>query len=86
MISLSSKISKNFALEINGLYKIRNFKDGVDFFELYAKLDLFKEDHKPSFQFWFEIFNFLILDIHIYNINHVKYDEIIKQNLLEGVQ
>ena len=75
MISISSKINKKYAFEINGLYKIREFKDGVDFFEFYIKLDLYKQDHKPSFQIWFEIFNFLILDFHIYNIHHIEKDE-----------
>lgn len=75
MKSINSILTKKFAWEINGLYKIRNFKEGIDFFEFYCKLDLFKGDHKPSFQLWFEIFNFLILDIHIYNMFHLKDEE-----------
>ena len=45
------KISKNFALDYLLLHQVRSFKDGITFFELKKNLDLYKSDHKPSFDF-----------------------------------
>lgn len=62
------KISKNYAIDFGVLYKIRNFKDGITILELISNLDLYKADHNPQFKIGLICFNFLILEIIIYNI------------------
>lgn len=64
------KLSKNFALSISGLHKIRDLTDGVDFFEFLCNLDLYEGDHNPSFQIMLEVLNIKIFELMIYNVNH----------------
>jgi hypothetical protein len=75
MLSISRKINKNYAWEIIGFHKVRYFKDGIDFFELICDIDFYKGDHNPQFRFFLEILNFTILEIEVYNVNHIDENE-----------
>ena len=66
------KISKNYAIDISLFTKIRQFADGIDFFELAKSIDWYKGDHKPSFRIGLIIFNIMIFELEAYNINHIK--------------
>jgi hypothetical protein len=79
MILLSKKISKNFAFEVSLLHKIRDSKDGITFFNANVNLDLFAADHCPKFDFIFIIMNIKILEIEVYNVNHVKKKRVSKK-------
>jgi hypothetical protein len=66
------KISKNYAIDFGFFYKVRNFKDGVTFFEFLFNLDLYKRDHNPQVRLNLIVFNFIIFDITFYNLR--EYD------------
>ena len=68
---LFGKINKKYAWEIALFYKLRQFKDGIDFFEFNIGLDLFEGDHNPKFRLLLIIFNFTIIDIEVYNMFHI---------------
>lgn len=63
-------ITKNYALDFGLFYKVRNFKDGLTFFELILNLNLYKADHNPQIRCALVIFNFTIFDITLYNKRH----------------
>lgn len=65
----SHKISRNYAIEVAGLYPIRKFKDGITFFDLKFNMDLYEGDHNPKFELQFVLLNMDILEINIYNIH-----------------
>jgi len=64
------KISKNYGIDLSLFNIVRDFSDGISFFEFEINLDLFDEDHKPSFDIFLIIFNCMIFQLWIYNINH----------------
>lgn len=76
MIFLNSKISKNFAFELNMFYKIRNYNDGITFINYEVNTDFYKGDHNPKFVINFEVLNFIIFEFKIYNVNHCDNDYI----------
>jgi len=63
-------INKDYAIELSFLKMVRNFSDGISFFEFEVNLDLFEDDHKPSFDIFLMIFNCMIFQFWIYNIHH----------------
>jgi len=65
-------ITKKWALDCGLFYKVRNFKDGITFFEFLINLDLYKRDHNPQFKLNLIVFNFIIFDIILYN--SIEYD------------
>ena len=64
-------LTKNYTLDWNFFWKVRDFEDGVKFFNFDINLDLYEDDHKPSFNICLEILNYTIFEIEIYNINHL---------------
>jgi hypothetical protein len=71
----SLKISKNYAVELSLLRKIRQFKDGISFFELITKLDLYRGDHNPRFEISLMVLNFMVFEFNLLNMNHVEDDD-----------
>jgi hypothetical protein len=67
--NLSNK--KRLFWEIQLFSLIRNFSDGITFFNLKTNLDLYKDDHSPSFQIELTIFNFYS-HLWIYQDNYVE--------------
>jgi hypothetical protein len=68
-------INKNYAFEISGLHKIRNFRDGVTVIDPYISLDLYKGDHNPKFTILLIFMNFKLIEIGVYNIHHQTTDK-----------
>lgn len=66
MIISNFTLNKNYALEIVAFNKIRNFSDGLSFFELTFNWDRYKGDHSPRIEFFFLLFNITILEMNIY--------------------
>jgi hypothetical protein len=60
---------KNIFWEIQLFAMVRDFKDGVTFFNLNINLDLFKSYHSPSFQIEFTFFN-IYNHLWIHQNNH----------------
>jgi hypothetical protein len=69
---IGTKITKNFAWELGFFYLLRDFKDGIDFIDIGICLDLFKNDHKPSFRVGFVLFNIMVFEFNVYNVNHME--------------
>jgi hypothetical protein len=63
-------LTTEYALDFGLFYKVRNFKDGLTFFEFILNLDLYKADHNPQVRCALVIFNFTIFDITFYNVRH----------------
>lgn len=63
-------VTKQYALDFGIFYKVRNFKDGLTFFEFVFNLDLYKADHNPQIRCALVIFNFTIFDVTFYNVKH----------------
>lgn len=63
-------VTKQYALDFGLFYKVRNFKDGLTFFEFILNLDLYRADHNPQFRSALVIFNFTIFDVTFYNVRH----------------
>ena len=70
MFLLHSKINENYAWELSGLHMLRQFSDGVDFFEFHINWDRYLADHTPSFQIMLVILNFTIFEFNIYYVWH----------------
>jgi hypothetical protein len=66
-------LGKDYALclELPG-ERIRAWKDGVTFWTWTCDLDLFKEDHKPSFTLRLEALNRTLFGVEIYNVHHLS--------------
>lgn len=75
MICFHRDISKNYAWELTMFHKLRQFSDGISFFDWKCSLDWFKADHNPKFEFLLVILNFTIVEFNVYNRNHVEEDE-----------
>ena len=58
--------------EISGFHFYRQVEDGIDFIDFKIYWDRYKGDHKPSFNIFISICNFVLLDFQIYNINHME--------------
>ena len=76
MIWLALELNENYSMDLAMFFKVRDFKDGIDFFEFTAQLDKYEGDHNPKFEIRWEILNYTILDFSIYNKNHVPEKEI----------
>jgi hypothetical protein len=74
MLIYSKKLTDSFAFEISLFHKLRNFSDGISFFEFTSNLDLYKGEHNPKFRLMLVVMNFKIFEIEIYNVNHVEND------------
>ena len=58
-------------ISLGGLYKYRNYSDGITFFDFRINLDLYEGDHKPYFEVQFTLLNFMVAHFEIYNIHHL---------------
>lgn len=68
----SFKLSNKYAAEWFLFHKLRSFSDGVSFVDFDITLDLYKDDHKPSFRVFLLIANYTILELNVYNTCHVN--------------
>jgi len=55
-----------WVFELAGFYFIRDFKDGVSFFEFNINLDLFDMEPNPKFSIHLLFLNINLLEISIY--------------------
>lgn len=68
------KLPLNMAGEVLFLYKLREYYDGVTFFELVVNTDFYEveesdyfHNHNPQLQFRLIILNWTIFDVSFYN-------------------
>ena len=70
--SLHYNLSRKYCLSISFLNFIRRYKDGLTCFELSMNFDWFKADHNPQFSLSLILFNVMVIEVCIYNKNHVN--------------
>jgi len=70
MFWMGNKINKNYAWELSGFHMIRQFSDGMSFFEFTTNWDKYLSDHTPRFDIMFIILNFKVLEFSIYYLHH----------------
>lgn len=68
---MSFKLSKNYAVELGFLRKVSYFNEQVTFCYFDSGIYYSKGDHNPRFSTELILFNILIFEFSIYNINHV---------------
>lgn len=74
-LAFGFKTGKARAVEWAFFNKIRQFSDGVTFFEFKINMDLFKGDHNPKFGIELLLLNWMIMEINFYNPNHIDSEE-----------
>ncbi len=70
MFVKSFKFNQDWGLEISSLHLLRSFADGISFINLEIGLDLFKADHKPSFDLMIVLLNFKLIELSVYYLHH----------------
>ena len=68
----SFKVSKNYAVDWLLFHKFRNFSDGITLAEFSLNTDLYEGDHNPKTSFRIAILNVYLIQIEVYNVNHVE--------------
>lgn len=64
------QLTSNYGWEISWFNKIRDFSDGVIFFEFTVNWDRFLADHSPKFQLLWIVANYTIIEFNIYYLHH----------------
>lgn len=80
MISFSKQIGKNYAIDIALFYLVRSFEDGITFYEFEVDLSWYKGDHNPKFEITWVFLNFMLFNLNIYNVHHVKDESVSTDN------
>ena len=75
LVSWTKKLTEKFSLDLVMFSKLRNWDDGIDFINVDISFDKYEADHKPSFQFMIVLLNYTIIELDIYNINHLVESE-----------
>ena len=63
--------------DLNGLYKFREYSDGITFFELKLDSDFYIQSHNPKLTFSLAILNWYIFYFEIYNIYHANEQQVV---------
>ena len=63
-------LKTKYAWELCAFNKVRDFSDGIGFFNIECRFDKYVGDHTPRFEFSFEIFNYMLIEFSIYNMFH----------------
>jgi hypothetical protein len=59
-----------YGWELVLFHKLRDWADGVTWFELVANTDKFVADHNPRFDFHLIVCNWTVFEFNVYNIHH----------------
>ena len=70
MFSGSGKINIDYGWEIVLFKQIRDFPDGITFFEEKLNWDRYSGDHSPKVEAHLVLFNFTIIEFNIYYLHH----------------
>jgi hypothetical protein len=70
MFSGSGKININYGWEIVLFKRIREFSDGITFFEEKLNWDRYHGDHSPKVEAHLVLFNFTIIEFNVYYLHH----------------
>jgi len=67
---LNGTISKDYAWEIALFHKLREFSDGMTFFNMTTDWDRYLADHSPRFCVHVVILNYTLIEANIYYRHH----------------
>ena len=70
LVSYIFKRKVKLAVDICGLYRYREFSDGITFFHIECSTDFYKGDHRPNFCFQLIFLNCMLFTVEIYNVYH----------------
>ncbi len=70
MLSFSGKIHKNYGWEIAVFHKVREYSDGITFWETNINWDRYLADHCPRFEFHIILLNFTVVEFNVYYLHH----------------
>lgn len=73
---MSFSLSKNYAVEFSFFRKVSDFNDQVTICDFDCGIYYSKADHNPKFSTELILFNVLIFEFSIYNINHIDSSEV----------
>jgi len=68
--AFSGEINEDYGWEIALFHKLRNFSDGITFFEMKINWDRYLADHSPRFCIHIVIMNHTLLEMNIYYLHH----------------
>jgi len=70
MFSGGGKINIDYGWELTLFKQMRDFSDGITFFEEKLNWDKFKGDHSPKLEAHIILFNFTIIEFTVYYLHH----------------
>jgi len=70
MFSGSGKINMDYGWELTLFKQMRDFSDGITFFEEKLNWDKFKGEHSPKLEVHLILFNFTIIELTVYYLHH----------------
>lgn len=69
------KLTENYAVDLTVLDRVREYRDGIDFIEVVSALHLYRGDHNPRWECRIGLWNWTLVGIEVYNVNHADADE-----------
>ncbi|MBI4595197.1 MAG: hypothetical protein HY730_02340 [Candidatus Tectomicrobia bacterium] len=70
MKPFGGKINEDYGWEVALFFKLRDFSDGVIFFEMTMNWDRYLADHSPKFGIHIVVLNYTVLEANIYYLHH----------------
>ena len=70
MKAFGGKINENYGWELVLFWKLREFSDGVTFFDMTIEWDRYLADHSPRFRIHVVVLNFTVLEASVYYRHH----------------
>ena len=70
MIVFKGKFNKDYGWEITLFHKLRNYSDGITFWESKINWDRYLADHSPRFQIHIILMNYTLIEVNIYYLHH----------------
>lgn len=70
MNTIAGRLSNDYGWEITIFHKLRDFSDGVSFFESKINWDRYEADHSPKFTLHIIFLNVTIIEANIYYLHH----------------
>jgi hypothetical protein len=75
MKPFGGKITENYGWELVLFWKLREFSDGVTFFDMTINWDSYLADHSPRFRIHIVVLNYTLIEASIYYLHHRDEDE-----------
>ena len=66
MIWIGTQLNENYAWELSALHMLRQFNDGITFFDFNVNWDRYLTDHTPRFEMTLVVFNFKVFEFNVY--------------------